>query len=138
MDYTQVSTPNTTKIAENQWAINNRLTFGRFTSCIGIAGYAKGKKGQLFGVHLVQVVTDFFNDKDAEKAANLVAAQCEAGLIKIFGCIAAWKTNPSYATLIKLLAAKGFKIEEVSTPKDDGDYTVTYNTVNSGIDIVKS
>lgn len=137
MDYTQNTNPSGSKIKENEWALSNRLSFSAFTSCIGVVGYDKKKNGVLWGIHLVQAVDDFFNNSDAQKVANLVAGYCEPKL-KIFGCIDAWRDNPAYGELKRLLTGKGFQVEEVSSPKDDGTYTVTFNTVTSGIDIVKS
>ncbi|NEP11965.1 MAG: hypothetical protein F6K14_17505 [Symploca sp. SIO2C1] len=137
MHYTQ-NTIRNSKIKENEWAISNRLNFAAFTSCIGIVGYDQKSNGALWGIHLVQAAEDFFNENDAQTVAGLVENYCEKENIKIFGCLSAWKSNPAYDKLKSSLVDKGFKVEEVNTPKDDGVYTVTYNTITSQIDIVKS
>jgi hypothetical protein len=137
MNYTQNTIINS-EIKENEWAISNKLKFSKFTSCIGVVGYNKKSNGVLFGIHLVQATDDFFNDDDAKKVAELVANHCEKGNVKLFGCLVAWEQNSAYDKLKELLKKKSYIVEEVNRPKDDGIYTVTYNTITSQIDIVKS
>lgn len=128
MEYTRVnSTSSEDRLQENEYTIGDPIFYGKFTSCIGIAAYAKENQG-IFGIHLVQAKEDFFSDEDAVKVAELVQRYCPVGeAVYLFGLLDFWEGLPAFATLKQLLRKAGFELCEYTMYRDREGYYETYS-----------